>query len=567
MKYAAILLPLLLLPSAYALNITNVEIIPQKPSAFGSFLAVVDTDDSDTSRVLWNLSEMGDLGSGSLVKTRDRRYFCFFSKEDNTLCGFSPLITSTFGRDPFTMTFKAVSASQSVTASKQIFVGNMPLKPRVNITENRVRIRVGTGSYTPEQIEYAVYNRQLERIVTGAMPFDLDRGYEASFSLQDGEYYLALSAQSEGNFGGEVFRLRVGQPSEMDYPLYSKAGISDVLKAGGQIIREDLSITNNVNRNYTNLSVIVPEKLSSYISILLPKNATAKALSSLRYTLVVKGLEGGLDARGRAMIKSNTTADGYIDVGYIDLNIIVTFISGGIPGGSQPLTIQPSSWFGSITLAGKEQPFTLTNPTTDAVRNINVIPSSGLAGIVTASSPQELPPGTSGPITFNAKPRSVGILEGTMQIDSSAGPLIFPVSLFVVADVAEDINSTREDYESLKKDLTDKIYEEILRGIEAEINEAEDLVSADASRAQAALSSAKGKIGVLKALGKKTTKSPSSTEGGSESPEANETTTTDGEGGLPLIPIGIGIVIILVIALVVLKFRKKGWEGDIGQTY
>ncbi len=569
MRCAAIVLALMLLPSVSALNITDVRIMPQKPSALGGVLVVVETDDADTSRLLWSMPEVSDLGSGSLIKVKERRYFCFFSKEANSLCGFPPFLTTTFGREPYSMTLKAVGTSQSSSAAKSVHVGNLPLKPRINVTDRRVKVRVGTGSYTPDQVEYETYDSGMERIdsASGAMPFSIDTGYEASFELPEGEYYIVFSAKSEGNFGGEAIRLAVGGKAE-DYPLYSKASWLDVFRPGEAKSREDLTITNRQGRNYTNLSVAVPDHLAKYMSITL-RNTTISPQGSIGYTLKIMGLEGSLDAKGRAFIRSNTTREGYRDVGYIDLNIAISLISGGSPpqGSQGIISVRPPYWFGSITLAGADSmKFTIDNPTNAELNNIVAVPSGGLAGILTVSTPLPVPAGGTGEIAVKANPKTVGAIEGMINIETSAGSLKIPVGLMVGTDVSEDIAATKGDFENLRGDVTDKKYEEILADIESAIKDAESRQAADPNGARESIASARARMDVVQKITEKSTKSPTPTETETETPEPTDKPKPP-EDGLPLIEIGVVVIIILVIALVVLKFRKKGWGGDIGETY
>ncbi len=211
--------------------------------------------------------------------------------------------------------------------------------------------------------------------------------------------------------------------------------------------------------------------------------------------------------------------------------------------------------------------FIIDNPTSAELRNIVAVPSGGLAGILTVSPPYlQVPAGGTGEIVVKATPKSVGTIEGMLNIETSAGSLKIPVGLVVGTDVSEDIAATKGDFENLRGDVTDKKYEAILADIESAIREAESRNRADPNGARESIASARAMMDVLQKIAEKSTKSPTPTETGTETPEPTDKPKPPADG-LPLVEIGVVVIIILVIALVVLKFRKKGWEGDIGETY
>ena len=314
-----------LFTSALAIEAPEVEIIPSRISANASFLIIADPhpEPGENVRVMWYVGGTPDYG---LFPKIGDKWMCYFSNTDPyATCGPSLFAQSW----EYTLVTVAKNQYGNYTNETQgkttIHVGGISLVPEISKSGNRITMVVYPNTVV-DYVSYKVYSQSGDLIPekSGSLTKNVF-SYSGNITLENGVYYIAFETESSSlnDFGGTLVRVAVGVGETVPgYALKADpVRWSTVINKGETKERSGFRIINIGTTTLSNLSISMPEELSQYVEIILPKNEL-NASESMYYTVRLENIFSGMEIHANADILS-----GKEKVGEIPLEIYVSVIN------------------------------------------------------------------------------------------------------------------------------------------------------------------------------------------------------------------------------------------------
>jgi hypothetical protein len=303
---AALALIFLSVPSASAILPPDVTFIPDKISVNSSFIMIADphVPSSEVSRINWVIfgipTAFGDftnVGNKWISYVTDTNLFP----------------SASYGT-PYTMEVTAIPKSgQPENNSVNINVGDISITSNTFVTGNNVYISAcAKGGIVDSGISYKTYTDSLDEVAgkKGTMIYNPSiYCYTVNITLQNGNYYLAFTANRSTDFGGGVSRVVVGGggggTGSPDVKADSIA-YSPVINPNQEFKIETFKITNLGTDNLTALSISVPQQISSYLTI-TPKKSSLEPNESTYMTVTLHNIQSSTNISTFATLLSGPT--------------------------------------------------------------------------------------------------------------------------------------------------------------------------------------------------------------------------------------------------------------------
>ncbi len=320
-------------PSVSAISTPDITFIPSRVSVNSSLVMIVDPHPSpdESVRINWVLDTGEDFGS---VPNVNGVFLCYFSSTDPSAnCGPSPF------RYEGTYKFDNISIKNQygdiIQVPAMIEAGNIYLDTEIERSGNYVNITVyPTGGGATDSVYYRLYTQSGEPLAGKEGYLKKDRNaYLADLTLEDGEYFLSLEANSSTGFGGTVIRLSAGGSQQGSYAEtleIDKVVWSTIVERGGSREKAGLRIRNLGTSAIENLTVSVPKELSSMVSIILSEDSV-NASDTIYYSFSVRNIDDSAHFQFSADLLSGSRKIGEIPV---DVYVSVT------NGSSQDMTCE-----------------------------------------------------------------------------------------------------------------------------------------------------------------------------------------------------------------------------------
>lgn len=563
MKIPLVLFLVLLasLPSVVGLSPPEVTFIPPQISEGGAFLAFVDNYPEESVRVTWFVGGV-EGGFGLFPKLGDK-HVCFFSNSDpSATCGPTPFPQSTIGFNPYTFQVDSINQfNDKGNATLPVEVGGITMSSDITVENNTVFIEVAPGGPLAASVSYAVfYQNNLSEVTLGFVELtkNVQTGHWlGSVDLQGGEYYLALSATSDGNFGGAVARVSIPlPPPELscpappgvggDYDLEAEVVLSGVLIGPNDLYKQEgFTLTNVGDQIVSSLSVVVPADFSSILTVELDTTVLAPN-DTMFFTITLQNIDSSLTI--------NTVVDilsGLEVVGQIPVFIPVTVIGDApVSCPSGVFNIEPNTWSGNFLLGQVSNTFTLTNTGDTVLTGINFLTTGTIGDDATVSLPSSVPPTGTGTIEISLDPFSSGNYQGSVIIQTDAGSEIILINVNFFDDLSFPLDSLESDFEDLKASLTPEqllLLSDTIDNIDAALSSAEsDTSFGNYKEAENSFVEAQAQIAALSAL---STFQPSLP------------ITPTGEGG-DITSIVLVVIVLVVVVTAVFLIKKRRGKGE-----
>ncbi len=554
---AAALTVLFAAEGVMALSAPGVTTIPPQLSAGSSFIALADGGGNESVRIMWRVQGLESVYFGSFPRSGDM-FTCYFSDSDpEATCGPTPFKFSTSGVDPYTMLVDSVNRfGETSNATVLVDVGGIDLASDVTVVNNTVSMIVYPSGAIPTTVSYAAYHRGNVSLVTsGYQPLKRDpfTGYWlGNVTLPGGEYFMALSANSGEDFGGELLRISIplspGEggtckacPGETgEYPLESeRVKLSGVIISPGQEYEQTgFRITNTGNETFEELSAKAPAGFEDILNVYLDDDTLGPADSTL-FTVSLSG------------IRSSMTINALVDVlsvgevvGQVAVEIPVTVIGGG--SGVSGFSLTPDTWVGDYLVSqGATKSFAIANSGA-ALKGIGYSFGGGLKGIASATAPSSLEASGTGSVEVFLNPDFSGNYQGTVTLETDSGDKSIVVSVNFFEDISADLEELKSDFEDLKTSMGPEqvlLFGDALDGVDSAISDAEnELDFGNYGAAEEYFGEAEAKISVLGSLSSYSPPSP----------------RTSSSGGADFTGVFVIFAVIVIAVAAVFLLKKRG---------
>ncbi len=557
MKYIILLIALSTIVFAHTVSAVTqptVRFIPSNFSINASFLAVAETTDTGSIRMSWIVPGFGSYGQ---FPKSENKYVCYFSDIDSeNTCGPYP-----FPRVTGNLVFTAWAfdpAGNSASRDTAVNVGGIGIDPLIQINGKEVSLAVFPSSAVTG-MQYVVYKNDLTlfqgsrnmecKIVSGS-------GYQciANTTLDVGEYFIAFTATSSSDFGGDVRKITITGEGPVGSGAPKKVN-ADSVNFAALINRNQLyevsnfKIINLGNQTLSGLSVSVPQGLRNVLNILL-QNTTIQPFGSILFSVRLTNIDAPTGVFTFVDVFSGSDK-----IGTIPVNITVSVKDVSAPV-SSTLPVSPNSFSGDflISVGGVRQDFTVTNPTSQAIITFGQPSYTGnIQGITTLNTPSGIQPGGSGTVSVTLSPTSAGQYQGSISIPTDAGliSIIFITNFY--PDLSANVDKLKDEFNDLQASFSSEQTNKlglIISDVDSAIRDAESSFEARNYRqANTNIEIANAKLAMLQSF-----VAPAPTTNGEQPP-------------LPIseniIIIVVAVIIVLVLVVVVLKKvrKKKGPKG------
>jgi len=532
---------MLLIPGTQALTTPDVMFIPSKLSPGSSLIAVVTGDSDIPVRIEWNVPEADAFG---IFPKMGEKFYCYFSNSDpDAFCGPTPFTVST-GLTPYNLLLESNDAMGSKeTNTVPVDVGGLTFTTSIEIIEDAIDLTVFVAGGLPNSVSYEVYDKNnLSLIVPTTQLIDapFSDAFLANITLPGGDYFLALTAFSSDDFGGNLVPVSIPTSGgdgtctddPGDYPLKAENLYSlGVLIGKGEDYTKtgtELKITNLGDSPVDNITVNVPLDLRSMLDVEL-LSYSLDVNDSTFYTVKLSNMEDSVTINTVVELVS-----GDVVVGKISINIPVTVIGGGdyVCPGTGALTIQPAVLSGNFLMdSSTSRSFTLTNNGDTSLSSLTYSMSGTVEDIATVTLPPTVPASGTGTVIVSLDPTFTGNYDGSITITADGNTAVILVNTNFFKDISDDISSLQDQLDSLKIGMTSDqllFLSGILDDIETFLSNADNSFTFESyQEAELALAKAEASLSTL-----------------SDSLEVLGTTTTTEEG----FDFTIIIIIVVIIA-------------------
>lgn len=581
-------LALLATGSAAALPANAVTFIPDTVSARSSFLMVVDPGAAN-ARVNWLIPTVDGAEYGQVPK-EGGRWFCYFSNTDaKSSCGPSPFNFSTYDAqnqqffDQFQVQVNTTALGGSGAevrdgALLSRHVGS--IKPTLQVTNSTN----ADGSMTLLLEVYAPASDPVNTVVVDAYYANLTKlGAQSgvqlektpgeaywsgkSITLAPGDYFLAVTARGDLDFGGSITQVTVPgsaaatacTPATGSGPVrIDDGGTIEVVTGKERVaVTTKTKVTNRGTAPWTDISFIVPTALTGYLKPSLTNGTQAttsvKVNESAFLVVELAGIDRGMEVNTSFTIvaRNGTATVEPKAVGEVPFAAKVSYLNDqqGCPGvvgvSATPTSISASAAVGEAV----ELKFKLVNGAT-ATANILGKTSAGL-GAVEFETADGVLPGNTASVIATVTPAQTGTLTGSITIATDQGDVTVPVTLTVRASPASGIGTVKANLESYRNALTaaeSSALATALADVEAGLTAAETKAAdGDIEGAERALLAAEAKLEALRSV-----QLPSTAPSPSPSPPSATTALN------PLVIVLLIALVGLVVAFIIVRKRKKG---------
>ncbi len=463
-----------------AVSQPSVVFIPDRFTTNSSFIAIADVADKGSVRISWIIPGTGSYGQFPNI---DGRFVCYFSSEDaESTCGPYPLIPGLTGN----LTFTAIATDSSGKQSQNdvsVDVGGIEIDPLIQVNGNSVSIVIFPGSAV-SSAKYAVYGKKAD-LLNGYKAMSClivgDTGYQciANTTLEDGEYFIAMSVESGSGAGGSVERIVVGQTQAGD-DQESKIKTDTVnfaaLIESNQVYQvSNFLIVNLGNETIPSLSVSIPPGLGNVLGIQL-QNTTLQPFGSVLFKVTLSNINAPTGIFTIANVLS-----GQEKIGEIPVNITVSVKQVSAPTGSSTLPVTPDSFTGNFLVSdgSQSEQFSVTNSGSQAITFGTPAYTGNLAGIASVTPPQVIQAGASGTFSVTLNPAQAGLYQGIISIPTQSGLVQVLVSADFFTDIKGQISGLRDDFESFRDSLAEQqleLFGQALDDVESSIGDAESSI-------------------------------------------------------------------------------------------
>ena len=487
---------IILSPWALALSAPNVTFIPSRFSKDASFIAIAKGASNNPLRIGWIVPPFSGY-YGAFPKIGDD-FICYFSNTDPSAnCGPTPFTFSTVGVDPYTLFLDSIDhRGETTNTSLSVEVGGITLTSLLTENNHTVSIIVQPFGDLPDTVTFAVYQSNFSSYTNGYLPLkrDPDTGYwRGNITLPGGDYFLAFTASSPIDFGGNLFRISVPllpeetlcTPGEGGYPLET-----DSVRLLGILLSEDqrsvisgvngipFTITNPTSRNFSALKATLPSDLSPFVTVSLT-STTLSPNDTTSFTVILDHIQASMTINTLATLTVGTET-----VGQIPLYIPVTITGGSTscPVGGGALTIQPPFWSGSFELGSPAtKTFTITNNKDSTISGFEYSASGVLDKITTVSLPSTIAPLGSGTLEVSLQPVTSGDYQGFLTITTKDGSEKVFIDIAFREDLSSDLEELKRDFEEKKTALSSSqlvAVSDIIADIDVALSNAENQAAA-----------------------------------------------------------------------------------------
>ncbi|MEM7815995.1 MAG: hypothetical protein QXN71_02665 [Candidatus Aenigmatarchaeota archaeon] len=294
------------LPLGKSIETPEVTFIPEQISVNSSFLMIADPKalPGEIVAVSWIIPGI-ENAYGSFPKVGNK-WVCYFSNTD-------PLATCGYNRfpypSPYTVLVDATTYGQVENKSVNITIGGIPITTEIASSGTNVYMKAWAGGPVSTPISYKVYSSEsFEIIKTGTMTYNPNiYGYTSNITLQNGEYYIAFTANSSTDFGGGVARVVVGGgTTPISKDISAESIIHNPVINPGQIYTlRKFKLTNIGTQNITALSITVPQELLSILTI-NPEKTSLEHNESTIMVVTLKNIQNSLNISTYATLFSGS---------------------------------------------------------------------------------------------------------------------------------------------------------------------------------------------------------------------------------------------------------------------
>ncbi|MCJ7816690.1 MAG: hypothetical protein MUP55_02425 [Candidatus Aenigmarchaeota archaeon] len=298
-------------PTARAISPPDVTFIPSQISVNSSFLMLADPHPltGEYPTVNWVIFGINEYSYGGTQKAGNK-WICFFSKISDCT---SILFPSPSYDVPYVMQVNAqLDPAHVENNTINVSVGGIAINTNIVITGANVYISawsIPSKQETVGPISYKVYTSDtFDVIKNGIMTYNPNLwGYTTNITLQNGQYYIAFTANSASDFGGGVSRVVVGGGSTGSTDVKADSIVySPVINPGQEFKIETFKITNLGTDNLTALSISVPQQISSYLTI-TPKKTFLEPNESTYMTVTLHNIQSSANISTFATLLSGST--------------------------------------------------------------------------------------------------------------------------------------------------------------------------------------------------------------------------------------------------------------------
>jgi hypothetical protein len=446
------------------LQITDVTFIPRTVSAKSGVIVVAEVEGEGSIRVSWYSPTYFGGGYnviGNLFKIDDGKYICYFSNTDQeSMCGPSPFIEPNMGdyigNPPTEFIVWAQSPlkeeqNEMTSKTEQVYVGSIKLNPVLTVEGGKLYMLVYPNNIVTS-VKYEIYDKKINKLAEGELEWDpVKGGYTKGIPYSDNYYYVAFSALSSNDAGGNVVRI----PRETE----NQTGISANLIIDDIVIHDAVVMKNmqttfhrlfkitNLGNTLTNLRVDVPSALSSYLEIDL-ENTTLQTNDTIYMDVIIKNIAADTDIRTTANLMS-----GNEKVGEIKVNIEVSVIKGEVSTTLPRIT--PATWSDEYELGVVDKEFVISNNAGLDIYGINYTASGEIKNIISVETPKQLTAYSTEKIKMRLNPRSAGTKTGVVSINTNAGSIEIPISVTFYEKVLDKVSAAEQSLQELESKMTD----------------------------------------------------------------------------------------------------------------
>jgi len=475
-----------LVPSGKAIITPDVTFIPPQISDGASFLALAEGDLQDSVRIVWSVQGLGDIYFGSFPKVGNN-FVCYFSDTDSDAnCGPTPFSFSTVGFDPYTMLVDSVNhLGETSNTTVGVSVGGIALNSIITVENKTVSMIIHPSGGLPSIVSYAVYTQEnVSSYTMGFQPLTIDTqtGYWlGEIELPGGEYYIAFTANSGDNFGGDMARVSIpvtpldectDQPQGKHSLQAEEVVLSGVIISSNQHYEQTgFKITNLVNETFSGLEAVIPADLADILSIQLDDDELGSNDSTF-FTVALDNIQSSMTVNALVDLISGTEV-----VGQISVNIPVTVIGGFTPS-TGAFSIQPGVWSGDFLVGGSvSKVFVLVNNDESELTVIDYSVTGNLEDVASVYLPSSVPSSGKGSIDISLEPTSSGNYQGSVIIETSAGAQSILVNAGFYDDISSQLENLKSEFDEVKS-LFDSgqlmLLLEVTSSIDTAISNAED---------------------------------------------------------------------------------------------
>ncbi len=493
---------LVLVPTALAIPVPRVEIIPDAISANGTFIMNVDMGSaSDEPVFVWyevqGIVGIEDIFIGSLPKM-GTNWTCIFSNDgDVSTCGPTPYAMS-FDKyyqgptsDPPTSEdcekdfiqygcffIEAVGMNgrypepyyKNVTFV--VPVGEIQINPQITIGTNNVSLLVETPLIL-STVEYAVYHKNLTLFQDYKTMNRNAQGLHISeFGIIPGDFYVAFRATATGNqFGGTVANLSIPRSaayqdicpgvSEQDGGIITIEPVvwNPIINKSLHAEKKNLRITNHGDSDISNLSVKVPGSIEDYISIELDSN-NLSAQSYIYFTVAIDDIEEPTSFNTLVPLVTTDDLGEETEVAQIPLRISVSVRDacegmGLIQAPESVIELDSYAWQETL-LTGTSVPkeFRIKNNGDEDLTDFEYVATASLTNLIEdISMPSRIEPGKTATMTITVKGSRSKSYYGTVAIKTNVGSEMILVGLSFTEDISGSLDSLEYQVDELGEEL------------------------------------------------------------------------------------------------------------------